>query len=166
MSQADPLERPARANGGRRLKRAVQHLGRVTVNKLVVTMLRTGVRIPVVSPASVIALVTVGRRSGGRRVTPMGFVRIDETRLWVVSEHGRRADWYRNARAGPVGVYLGRRLLPCRVRLLPDEDPRQVLAGMPGRAVALVNRALWYKPEVVEITLETPPAIPPRKEGT
>lgn len=162
MSPLDPRE-PARTVGHRKLKRALQHLGRMTVNAIVVAMLRAGLRVPAVGPGSVIALATVGRRSGRRRVTPMGFIRIDDSRLWVVSEHGRRSDWYRNARAqGSVGVYVGREMFLGKVRLLPDEDPAQVLARMPSRTVAAANRALWFKPEVVEITLEGLPG----KEAT
>jgi deazaflavin-dependent oxidoreductase (nitroreductase family) len=139
----------------RRLTRAAQHLGKLTVNKIVLASLRYGVPVPSVGPRSVIALETFGRKSGLRRVTPMGYVRIGPNRLWVVSEHGRRSDWYRNARhAGLVQVLVERSWRPATVELLPEENPAAVLRRFSSKAVALANRALWYRPEVVELRLD------------
>ena len=133
----------------------MQHLGKVTVNKIVLTSLRYGLPLPSVSPRTVIALETFGRRSGLRRLTPMGYVRVDANRLWVVSEHGRRSDWYRNAsRAGLVQVLVERSWRPATVELLPEEDPAAVLRRFPSRMVALANRVLWHRPEVVELRLD------------
>ncbi|MGH2721462.1 MAG: nitroreductase/quinone reductase family protein, partial [Actinomycetota bacterium] len=42
---------------------------------------------------------TVGRRSGRPWVTPMGYVRESADSVLVVAEHGRKADWVRNALA-------------------------------------------------------------------
>ncbi len=135
----------------------MQRLGKLTVNKIVLASLHYGVPLPSVSPRSVIALETFGRRSGLRRVTPMGYVRISQNRLWVVSEHGRRSDWYRNARhAGVVQVLVDRAWRPATVQLLAEEDPAAVLRRFSSRAVALANRALWYRPEVVELRFDGP----------
>ncbi|HYN98252.1 MAG TPA: nitroreductase family deazaflavin-dependent oxidoreductase [Actinomycetota bacterium] len=107
-----------------------------------------------VGPGSVMSLSTVGRKSGKRRVTPMGYVPVDDDTVWAVSEHGARSDWYRNARkAGTVKVHAGDRQRTARVRVLPDEDPAAVLRRM-NRVVALANRALWDRPAVVEIRFE------------
>jgi deazaflavin-dependent oxidoreductase (nitroreductase family) len=133
----------------------MQRIGKVTVNKIVLASLRYGFPLPSVSPRTVIAVETFGRRSGLRRLTPMGYVRVDPNRLWVVSEHGRRSDWYRNARrAGLVQVLVERSWHPATLELLPDEDPAAVLRRFPSRMVALANRALWYRPEVVELRLD------------
>lgn len=133
--------------------RAVQKIGRVTVNPIVLALIRSGRSLPGVGPESVLSLTTVGRKTGLPRVTPMGYVRIDPDTLWVVSEHGRHSDWYRNARkAGTVTVKAGAPGRPGTVRLLPEEDPAQVLRRM-SPMLALVNRALWHDPAVVEIRL-------------
>ena len=136
--------------------RAVQRIGRRTVNPIVLWLVRSGRAIPGVSRKSVLALKTVGRKSGLPRVTPMGYVRIDDRTLWVVSEHGSRSDWYRNARhAGVVEVEAGGHSSKARVRLLPGEDPKAVLKRM-SPAVAAANRALWERPAVVEVRLLDP----------
>lgn len=126
-------------------------MGRLTVNPVVRWLVRSGRSIPGVGGKSVITLRTTGRKSGKPRETPMGYVLVDERTIWVVSEHGRRSDWYRNARhAGTVEVHRGGRYRRAEVGLLPDEDPRSVLKKM-SPVVALANRALWDRPEVVEI---------------
>jgi deazaflavin-dependent oxidoreductase (nitroreductase family) len=137
------------------LTRAVQRFGRVTVNPIVLALVRSGRSIPGVSRKSVLSLETVGRKTGRRRVTPMGYTRVDGDTVWVVSEHGDRSDWFRNARkAGTVVVHAGDRRRRATVRLLPDEDPKAVLKRM-SPMVALANRALWDRPAVVEIRFES-----------
>lgn len=139
----------------RSLTRAVQKIGRLTVNPIVLSLIRAGRSLPGVGPKSVLSLTTVGRKSGQPRVTPMGYVRIDADTVWVVSEHGSRSDWYRNARkAGTVQVKAGDRSRTGTVRLLPEEDPKAVLRRM-SPFVALANRALWHDPAVVEIRFES-----------
>jgi deazaflavin-dependent oxidoreductase (nitroreductase family) len=135
----------------RKLKRAAQRFGKVTVNKLAAAVVRSGLSLPVVNPSSVVVVETVGRRSGKIRFTPMGYARISEKMIWVVSEHGTSSDWFRNARAaGEAKVWIGRQCFPATPRVLEDEDPAAVLAMMGSRLVALANRALWYEPKVVE----------------
>lgn len=137
----------------RKLKRAVQRFGKLAVNPVVVAIVRSGRRIPGAGRHAVLTLSTVGRKSGKPMTTPMGYVRVDEHTVWVVSEHGPRSDWYRNARAaGTVQVQVGETVRPASVRLLPDQDPAEVLRRM-NRMVALANRALWNHPAVVEIRL-------------
>jgi deazaflavin-dependent oxidoreductase (nitroreductase family) len=136
-------------------KRAVQHLGRLTVNPIVLALIRSGIPLPGIGRKTVMSLSTVGRKSGKPRTTPMGYVRVDENTVWAVSEHGDRSDWYRNARAaGTVQVQAGGGgPRPATVRLLPEEDPGAVLKRM-NPMVAIANRALWDRPAVVEIRFE------------
>jgi deazaflavin-dependent oxidoreductase (nitroreductase family) len=139
----------------RTLTRAMQQFGKLTVNQIVLASLRSGIRLPSVSGKTVIAVATVGRKSGKRRVTPMGYVRVGDDRLWVVSEHGRRSDWYRNSKAaGSVQVLVDRKWRSATLELQPDEDPGAVLRRFASKAVAAANRALWYRPEVVELRLK------------
>lgn len=134
-----------------KLSRAVQHLGRLTVNPIVLRLLRSGRSLMGVGRGSVLCMSTAGRRTGRTRVTPMGYVRIDDDTVWVVSEHGTRSDWYRNARhAGTVRVRVGDRVGTAAVRVLPGEEPRRVIKRI-HPAVALANRSLWDRPAVVEI---------------
>ena len=123
---------------------------------MVLAILASGLSIPPVSPKNLTVVATVGRRSGRPRATPMGYVRVDADRLWVVSEHGSGSDWYRNARAaGDVEVRLGTARYRATVHLLPAEDPGLVLRRLRSRTIALANRLLWYHPEVVELRLGT-----------
>lgn len=141
-------------SNSRKLKRAVQKFGKLTVNKLVLASLRTGIPLPQVNPDCVTALATVGRRSGKPRITPMGYVQVDERTLRVVSEHGVRSDWYRNAQAaGSVELLLDRKFRPATVHLIPDADPQEVLRGIRSRMVAWANRLLWSAPKVIEFRL-------------
>jgi deazaflavin-dependent oxidoreductase (nitroreductase family) len=89
-----------------------------------------------------VLLETSGRRSGQPRSTPVGNGLSGDT-LWVVAEHGRRADYVRNIEANPrVRVKAGRG--PWRsgtAHLLPDDDPvaRLRRIGRPVNA-AMVRR--------------------------
>lgn len=138
----------------RRIKRGVQKFGKVTVNKVVLAILRFNLPVPSFNAKSLIALSTVGRRSGKARVTPMGYVKVDDRAILVVSEHGSRSDWYRNARAaGSVEVLLEGKNRRATVRPVPEEDPAAVLRRMTSKSVAAANRALWSDPRVIEIRL-------------
>ena len=139
----------------RKLKRALQAVGGLTVNKFVVCFVRRGLPLPPVTPGSVMVIVAAGRRTGRRRATPVGFVRVGANRLLAVAEHGSRSDWFRNASAaGRVEVWIDGRRRAGTVRLLDDEDPAQVLRQIKSRVMAASNRLLWHRPQVVEVRLE------------
>ena len=134
-------------------RRTVQRIGRHTFNPVAVGLLRLGLPAPPYTPRSALVMETVGRRSGKRRATPMGYVRDGDASLLVVAERGRRADWVRNARAaGTVRVWLGRQAHRGRVTVLDDPDPADVLRRI-GPVHGMVVRTLADEPKVVRIDL-------------
>lgn len=152
---------------GRKLKRAVQRFGAVTVNKISIAAIKSGRSLPMLQPGSVLALGTAGRKSGKYRLTPMGCVKESEDRYLVVAEHGTRSDWFRNAKAaGAVDVWIGGRLYGATVRELPNRSPGEVLNRMRSKAVAMMNRALRHDACVVEVALRQEQSSRPLGTGT
>jgi deazaflavin-dependent oxidoreductase (nitroreductase family) len=79
---------------------------------------------------------TIGRRSGEPRVTPVTNG-LDGDVFWIVTEHGRAANYVRNIEANPrVRVNAGGRWRAGTARVV-DEDPQARLE----RIVALNRRA-------------------------
>src|SRR5262249_55864652 len=79
---------------------------------------------------------TVGRKSGVPRVTPVTNG-LDGDVFWIVTEHGRNANYVRNIEAEPrVRVNVGGRWRP-GVATIVDEDPGERLE----RIVARNSRA-------------------------
>jgi deazaflavin-dependent oxidoreductase (nitroreductase family) len=79
-------------------------------------------------PPGYALLETIGRRSGQPRRTPVGDGRVGDA-FWIVTEHGRRANYVRNVQANPRVRVLVRERLRTRWRtgtahVLPDDDPR------------------------------------------
>ncbi|MGH2760920.1 MAG: nitroreductase/quinone reductase family protein [Actinomycetota bacterium] len=78
-----------------------------------------------------VLLETTGRRSGQRRRTPVGG-HLEDSVLWVVSEHGRRAGYIHNIGANPkVRVRIGGHWRTGTASVLTDDDPRQRLRWSP-----------------------------------
>ncbi|MEW2620796.1 nitroreductase/quinone reductase family protein [Streptomyces sp. NPDC048106] len=76
-------------------------------------------------------LETTGRVSGEPRRTPVGGRRVGGA-FWLVSEFGRRSQYVRNIEADPrVRVRIRGRWHHGTARLLPDDDPRARLRGLP-----------------------------------
>jgi deazaflavin-dependent oxidoreductase (nitroreductase family) len=72
---------------------------------------------------STLVLTTTGRRTGRRRVTPVGYWEA-EGAFYVLAGSGTYADWYRNLVARPeVEVQVGRRRLTAVAT--PLSDPRE-----------------------------------------
>jgi deazaflavin-dependent oxidoreductase (nitroreductase family) len=68
-------------------------------------------------------LETTGRKSGKPRPTPVGNGMDGET-LWIVAEHGRRANYLKNIMADShVRVRVNGRWRSGVATLLPDDDP-------------------------------------------
>lgn len=147
--------------GGREnLTRIVQRLGKHTVNRLAVLILKSGIPFPMFTSHTAIVVETVGRKSGTRRATPMAFAKESATTLKVVAEHGLKSDWVRNALAAAnVKVWWGGRRYLGTLQVL-DEDPRVVWAQMRGRTHVAMAKALAFEPVVLR--LELTPAEPVR----
>jgi deazaflavin-dependent oxidoreductase (nitroreductase family) len=72
---------------------------------------------------SVALLETTGRKSGQKRVTPVGNGLRGDV-FWIVTEHGWAASYVKNIQADPrVRVKVGRRWRSGTAHILPDEDP-------------------------------------------
>jgi deazaflavin-dependent oxidoreductase (nitroreductase family) len=49
-----------------------------------------------------VVLETTGRRSGRPRPTPLARGPVEDGAMWLISVHGRHADWVRNMEANPA----------------------------------------------------------------
>ena len=87
------------------------------VNPIVRPLLEHGL-----APRTHALLETTGRKSGLPRRVPVGNgLRGDQ--FWVVTEHGRAADYVKNIEKDPrVRVKVGRRWREGTAHLLPDDD--------------------------------------------
>ena len=83
---------------------------------------------------------TAGRKSGKVRRTPVGYVE-DGGRIVVIVEHGRKADYVRNALAqdGRLRVFHAGRWKAARLLVLED-DPEIYLQRMSAGHVSFVRR--------------------------
>jgi deazaflavin-dependent oxidoreductase (nitroreductase family) len=140
----------------RGLVRAVE---KYAVNPPTKAFLRLGVPMPLV------LLETTGRRTGKARRTPvMNGVIGDE--LWIVAEHGYRADYVRNLIVNPrIRVKSGRRWREGRAEVLHDDQPLARTAwiaeklGRSPKMELLATRALCVDPVTVRIDLSDATAI-------
>jgi deazaflavin-dependent oxidoreductase (nitroreductase family) len=109
------------------------------VNPLLRPLLRRGL-----AGSSAALLETVGRRSGQKRVTPVGNGLRGDV-FWIVTEHGWSSAYVKNIQAEPrVRVKVGRKPWRSGVAvILPDEDPyermRLLGRGVNDAAVRLVG---------------------------
>ena len=115
-------------------------------------------------PRAYALLETTGRRSGKKRVTPVGNG-LEGDIFWIVAEHGRHAGYVRNIEAHPrVRVKVPEGFLRSRWRvgtaqLLPDDDPlerqRLLIEGERSRRMnARVVRAMGTELLTVRIDLD------------
>ncbi|KUI44229.1 nitroreductase [Mycobacterium sp. IS-1590] len=132
-----------------------RQLGRVLMNPLVAALDRVGIRSPLV-----VDLETIGRKSGEPRLVPLAG-RADDTGVWVISQHGRRAGWAYNIAANPhVRVRVNDEWRTGTATFEPDDDVRARArsfggAGRLGQsATALTMRAMESDPISVRITFD------------
>jgi deazaflavin-dependent oxidoreductase (nitroreductase family) len=99
-------------------------------------------------------LETTGRSSSQRRITPVGYSREGDT-VWIVSEHGRRADYVRNIEKDPnVRVKIRARWHRGQARVAPEEDPKQHLRNQSNKLSAATVRMVGTGPVVVRVDLD------------
>ena len=136
-----------------RIQRGVQVAAGHSLNQAVVGVLRLGLPFPPYAADGALVLETFGRHTGKRRLTPMGCLE-DGDRLLVVAEHGRRADWVRNAlHAGVVRLWLAGRPHQARIRVLDDAEPEALLERMGNRVHTATIHAMAHEPCVVAFEL-------------
>jgi deazaflavin-dependent oxidoreductase (nitroreductase family) len=92
---------------------------------------------------SVALLETTGRKSGQKRVTPVGNGLRGDV-FWIVTEHGFASAYVKNIQADPrVRVKVGRRWRSGTAHILPDDDPyermRMLRRGINDATVRLVG---------------------------
>jgi deazaflavin-dependent oxidoreductase (nitroreductase family) len=110
-------------------------------------------------PPGYVLLETTGRKSGKRRVTPVGNGVVGGTQ-WIVTEHGHQAGYVRNLIAEPrVRVRLRSGWRAGTAQVLEDDDPRErqrmLSRGHPGRRLnAFVVRALGTEHLTIRIDLD------------
>jgi deazaflavin-dependent oxidoreductase (nitroreductase family) len=145
----------------RALKRRLARAGeRHLVNPLVRTTLGLGI-----GPSVYALLETIGRNTGRIRRTPVANGLVGDT-FWLISAHGRHADYVHNIRAHArvrVGLSEGRALRwrAGTAQLMPEDDPRarqrELGRGrLAYRIDALLLRALATDLLTVRVDLDRP----------
>jgi deazaflavin-dependent oxidoreductase (nitroreductase family) len=103
--------------GSNLMPRLVHWLNANLLNPPTLVALRLGI-----APRAFALLETVGRRSGKRRLTPVGNGLIGDE-FWLVAQRGLRAGYVRNLRVNPrARVKVGRRWYSGTAHLLPADD--------------------------------------------
>jgi deazaflavin-dependent oxidoreductase (nitroreductase family) len=73
----------------------------------------------------VLYLTTIGRKTRKPRTIEIWFV-MSQQRIYLLAEHGLKAQWVRNVQANPeVTIQIGQRRLSARGRILDDARDRQ-----------------------------------------
>lgn len=130
-------------------RRLTTALGKHVVNPLVKRAVSFGF-----APPSYAIIETVGRKSGQRRRTPIGY-RLEGDTLWAVAEHGRAAAYVRNIAADPhVRVKVCGRWRSGTAHVMPEDDARERLGKIGLRFNALVVRAMGTDLLTVRIDLD------------
>jgi deazaflavin-dependent oxidoreductase (nitroreductase family) len=105
-------------------------------------------------PTGTVILETIGRKSGQPRRNPVGRSLVGDT-LWIVAEHGRRANYVRNIEANPrVRVKIGRRWRTGTAHLMPDDDPRERQRRMPNKLNSAAVRTMGSDLLTVRVDLD------------
>jgi deazaflavin-dependent oxidoreductase (nitroreductase family) len=104
---------------------------RFLIMRFIDRIARAGLRVGI-GRRSTALLETVGRNSGLRRVTPVTNG-LDGDVFWIVTEHGRKANYVRNIEANPrVRVHSGRTWRSGTARIV-DESPTERLQQIVAR---------------------------------
>ncbi len=143
--------------GSRSRARAVKRrLVRPLTNRLVNPLVRPLVERGLLEPGWAL-LETRGRRSGQRRVVPVGNGLRDGV-FWVVTEHGFHADYVRNILADPrVRVKVAGRWRTGHATVLAGEDPYARLRALRRPVNDALLLAVGTEQLVIRIDLEDAP---------
>lgn len=113
-----------------------------------------------VAPRAFALIETTGRRSGRRRLTPVGNG-LDGEVFWLVSEHGEDSAYVKNLVAHPqVRVKIGRGWHSGTATLVPDDDARARRErldrrnGLSGRIDGVIFKASATEPMTIRIDLD------------
>jgi deazaflavin-dependent oxidoreductase (nitroreductase family) len=99
-------------------------------------------------------LETTGRKSGQKRVTPVGNgLRGDA--FWIITEHGWAASYVKNIQADPrVRVKAGRTWRSGTAHILPDDDPRERMRRLGRRANDATVRLVGTEHLTIRVDLD------------
>ena len=143
------------ANKALRKFKFERRMGRTVVNPLVAAMDRIGIR-----SSLVVELETTGAKTGQPRRVPLTG-RADESGVWVISQHGRRAGWAHNIAANPkVRVRIDNQWRSGTATFEPDDDVRARARSFGGggklsqSAASLAMRAMESDPMSVHIRFD------------
>jgi deazaflavin-dependent oxidoreductase (nitroreductase family) len=130
-------------------RRASKFLTVRLVNPLVRRLAQRGL-----AGRSVALLETTGRKSGQKRVTPVGNgLRGDA--FWIVTEHGWGSSYVKNIQADPrVRVKVGRRWRSGTAHILPDDDPYERMRMLRRRANDATVRLVGTEHLVIRVDLD------------
>jgi deazaflavin-dependent oxidoreductase (nitroreductase family) len=132
-----------------RKRRASKFVTVRIVNPLVRRLAQAGVAGP-----SLALLETTGRKSGTKRVTPVGNGLRGDT-FWIVTEHGWASAYVKNIQADPrVRVKVGRRWRSGTAHILPDDDPYERMRMLRRRANDATVRLVGTEHLVIRVDLD------------
>src|SRR4051794_30771731 len=99
-------------------------------------------------------LETTGRKSGEKRVTPVGNG-LRGNAFWIITEHGWAASYVKNIQANPrVRVKVGREWRSGTAHILPDEDARERMKWLGRRANDATVRLVGTEHLVIRVDLD------------
>jgi deazaflavin-dependent oxidoreductase (nitroreductase family) len=137
-------------------RRVSTFLSAKVFNRLVLAAARAGLPTP-----SVVILETIGRRSGQPRRVPVTRL-LEGDRLWIVTEHGRKAAYVRNIEANPrVTVRTGRRWRTGTATVLPDYDWRALQRRLPSKLSSATVRLMGTDHLTIRVDLDPASGAPP-----
>ena len=122
------------------------------VNPVVRRLLEHGL-----APRTHALLETTGRKSGLPRRVPIGNG-LRGSHFWIVTEHGRSADYVKNIQKDPrVRVKVGRRWLQGSAHLLPEDDVAARLRILRRPVNDALVRMVGTEHLTIRIDLDDPP---------
>jgi deazaflavin-dependent oxidoreductase (nitroreductase family) len=103
--------------------------------------------------SSVALLETTGRKSGQKRITPVGNG-LRGKEFWIITEHGWSSAYVKNMQADPrVRVKVGRKWMSGTAVILPDDDPYERMRRLK-RANDVAVRLVGTEHLVIRVDLD------------